>query len=75
MKHLEAIAAFFGVPPTYFFDAAAAARLDAQLDLLAVLRDAGVRRIALGAQGLSPESLDMIHEVVDRTRRLEGLDD
>src|SRR3712207_2621017 len=33
-KHqLEALAAFFGVPPDYFFDDEAAARLDAELAL------------------------------------------
>jgi transcriptional regulator with XRE-family HTH domain len=75
MKHLEALAAFFGVPPAYFFDDAAAARVDAQLELLAEMRDAGIRRIAQRAQGLSPVSLDMIREIVERTRRIEGLDD
>ena len=40
-----------------FFDDAAAARIDAELELLAALRDAGVRELALRAYGLSPASL------------------
>lgn len=72
-KHLEALADFFGVPPAYFFDDAAAARIDAELDLLAAMRDASVKRIALRAAGLSPESLGAIAEMIERVRQLEGL--
>src|SRR5918912_4151596 len=56
-RHLEALADFFGVSPAYFFDDAAAERIDAELALLAALRDAPVRRLALRASGLSPDSL------------------
>ncbi len=72
-KHLEALATFFGVPPTYFFDEATAARVAAELDLLVALRDAPVREIALRATGLSPRSLATLREVVERVRELEGL--
>src|SRR6266550_4439777 len=48
-KHLEALASFFGVSPAYFFDDEATARIDAELDILAALRDAPVRQIALRA--------------------------
>ncbi|MCL5108049.1 MAG: helix-turn-helix domain-containing protein [Chloroflexi bacterium] len=72
-KHLEALADFFGVSPAYFFDDTAAARIDAELDLLAALRDASVRQIALRAFGLSPESLATIASMVERVRQLEGL--
>lgn len=74
-KHLEALANFFGVPPAYFFDDAVAARIAAELDLLAALRDASVRQIALRAAGLSSESLGAIAEMVERVRQLEGLPD
>ncbi len=73
MKHLEAIAGFFGVPPAYFFDDDAARRIDAELDLLASLRDAQVRHIALRAFGLSPETLHTITDMIERVRQLEGL--
>ena len=72
-RHLEALADFFGVPPAYFFDDAVSARIDAELDLLAAMRDASVRQIALRAAGLSPESLGAIAEMIERVRQLEGL--
>jgi transcriptional regulator with XRE-family HTH domain len=74
-KHLEALADFFGVSPAYFFDDAAAERIDAELALLAALRDASVRQVALRAVGLSPQTLDAIAEMIDRIRQLEGLPD
>lgn len=73
-KHLEALSDFFGVSPAYFFDDNAAARIDAELDLLSALRDASVRQIALRAFGLSPESLATIAGMVERVRQLEGLE-
>ena len=72
-KHLEALADFFGVPPAYFFDDEAAARIQAELSLLAALRDASVRNVALRARGLSPQSLDAITDMIERVRQLEGL--
>jgi transcriptional regulator with XRE-family HTH domain len=72
-KHLEVLADFFGVPVAYFFDDELAARIDAQLDLLATLRDANVRQLALRAAALSPESLRAIADMVERARQLEGV--
>lgn len=72
-RHLEALAGFFGVPPAYFFDSAEAERIDAELALLAALRDGPVRQIAMRANGLSAKSLEAITEMVDRVRELEGL--
>jgi transcriptional regulator with XRE-family HTH domain len=72
-KHLEALADFFGVPPAYFFDDAAAQRFDAELAFLVALRDGSVRQLALGAFGLSPDSLKTIASMVERVRELEGL--
>jgi len=71
-KHLEALAEFFGVPPAYFFDDDTAAQLRAELDLLAALRDASVRDIALRAAELSPDSLDAIRGMIDQVRQLEA---
>lgn len=50
-KHLEALADFFGVSPAYFFDDESVARIDAELELLAALREGSVRQIALRATG------------------------
>lgn len=74
-KHLEALADFFGVSPAYFFDDEAAARIDAELELLTALRDASVRQLALRASGLSPQSLSTIAEMIERVRQLEGVSD
>ncbi|GGM72879.1 XRE family transcriptional regulator [Longimycelium tulufanense] len=73
MRHLEALAAFFGVPPAYFFDDETAEDVRAELELLHALRDTGVQKVALRAAGLSPRSLDSIVEMIKRVRELEGL--
>lgn len=74
-RHLEQLAAFFGVTPAYFFDEEAAARVEQQLDLLAAFRDGDVRRLAARASGLSPRSLGGILRMVDAAREIEGLPD
>jgi transcriptional regulator with XRE-family HTH domain len=73
LKHLEALAAYFGVPAAYFFDDEATTRIDAELGMLSAMRDAGVRALALRMAGLSPRSLQPIAEVIERVRELEGL--
>jgi len=73
-NHLAALARFFGVSPAYFFDEDAAEVVDAQLSLLAAMRDASVRSVALRAAGLSVESLAAVQAVIDHARRLEGLE-
>lgn len=72
-RHLEALSQFFGVPVAYFFDEEAAQRIDAELSLLAAMRDASVRHVAMRASGLSAESLGAIVEMIERVRELEGL--
>lgn len=72
-RHLEALAAFFCVPPSYFFDDETAARVDEQLDLLAAFRDPQVRKLAVTASGLSPQTLKTVLDMVERARELEGL--
>ncbi|HEV7899561.1 MAG TPA: helix-turn-helix domain-containing protein [Planosporangium sp.] len=75
LKHLEALAAFFGVPAAYFFDDAMAARIEDEMAMLSALRDLGVRALALRMAGLSPKSLQPIADVIERVRELEGLGD
>jgi transcriptional regulator with XRE-family HTH domain len=72
-KHLEALSGFFGVPVSYFFDDDLAERVDAELRLLTALRDESVRKIALGAQDLSPVSRQAIAAMVEQARKVEGL--
>ncbi|MFC5825881.1 helix-turn-helix domain-containing protein [Nonomuraea insulae] len=73
IKHIEALARFFGVPPAYFLDEEIASEVDAQLSLLNALKDTRVKDMALRVAGLSAESLATIGEVVDRMRKLEKL--
>ncbi len=72
-RHLEALASFFGVPPSYFFDEAASAQISAELELLAALRDNDIRSVALRASGLSADSLGAIRGMIEHARALEGL--
>jgi transcriptional regulator with XRE-family HTH domain len=74
LKHLEALSSFFGVPAAYFFDEATTAAVDAELALLHALRDDQVRQLATRASGLSPETLKMMIDMVERARQLEGLE-
>ena len=74
-RHLELLADFFGVSPTYFFDDQAAARIEQELDLLAAFRDGDIRRLAARASGLSPKSLGGILRMIDAAREIEGLTD
>ena len=74
-RHLEALSSFFGVPPSYFFDEETAAQVDAELELLAAMRDPQVRQLATRAAGLSADTLKTLLGMVERARQLEGLRD
>jgi transcriptional regulator with XRE-family HTH domain len=75
MKHLVAIARFFGVPPTYFFPDAAMLEDAVPAELAAALSDDKVREMALRAAGLSDRSLKAITDMIDSARTVEGLSD
>lgn len=64
-RHLEALAAFFDVPVAYFFDDTIGAEIDAELELLGALRNAGVRNLALRALDLSPLGLATITDMIE----------
>lgn len=74
-RHLEALAAFFRVPPAYFFDDGASEQIYEELRVAAALRDADVRSVALRASGLSRTSLTAISDIITQARRIEGLPD
>lgn len=74
-KLIEGLARAFGVTPMYFTDDEAAQQTQEELALLTALHDAGVRNLALRAQGLTPESLATVRELIERVRHLEGLRD
>lgn len=73
LRHIEGLAAFFGVPASYFLDPDVQKRVDAELELIASLRDAGVQHLALRAHGLSPEGLAAVENMVEHVRRIEKL--
>ena len=72
---IEGLAKAFGVTPMYFTDDEATQQTQEELALLAALRDAGVRNLALRAAGLSPESLATVRELIERVRQLERVSD
>jgi transcriptional regulator with XRE-family HTH domain len=69
-RHLEALAAFFGVPATYFFDDDTAARVDSQLALATALRDAGVRDAALRISNLDDANRQSILRIVQEITQM-----
>lgn len=73
METVRALAGFFGVPAGYFFEEEVAERTQAEIQMVAAMRDHEVRRVALRANGLSTSSLQMLNTVIDQARRLEGL--
>ena len=72
-RHLEALAAFFGVPVAYFFDDATAAKVGAELEFVRQMRASGVQRVAARVAGLSPKSVEQILATIERIREREGL--
>ena len=73
VQHLRAIAEFFGVPASYLIDAQNDPDIDAQLELLQAMRDAGVRGLALRASGLTPQAITSLAAMIDHVRELENL--
>ncbi len=73
MRQVEALADFFGVPVSYFFDTDESAELYARLESLPIALDADVRKIALRAVDLSPDTLRAIGQIIEQARQIEGL--
>jgi len=71
ITQIAALAAFFGVSPSYFFDAPGDEPLDPATRL--ALSDDAVRDITLRAHGLPPAALRAIQEMTDSARTLAGL--
>ncbi len=71
LKHLEALAWYFGVEPAYFFDASTVERVEADRALSVAMMDPTVRDVALAVARLSPDSLTMVRAVIGRIRELE----
>jgi transcriptional regulator with XRE-family HTH domain len=73
LRHLTAIAKFFGVPPVYFLPDADADQATLPGEVLAALTDDKVRDLTLRAAGLSNRSLKAIADMIDSARTVEGL--
>ncbi|GAB3744332.1 helix-turn-helix domain-containing protein [Amycolatopsis oliviviridis] len=74
-RHLEALAAFFQVPPAYFFDDEQGRALAEEIELLGALRNNAVRNLALRAVTLSEEGLGTVTDIVEAIRRRESMRD
>ncbi len=74
VRAVEMLAGLFGVPVAYFFDESVNRQVDREIELVLALRQAGVQRLALRMAGLSAASLESLIQIVERVRRLEGLD-
>jgi transcriptional regulator with XRE-family HTH domain len=73
LRHLLALAKFFGVPPVYFLPDDTTQDRELPAEVVAALTDDNVRDLALRAAGLSDRSLRAIGDMVDSARSVEGL--
>jgi transcriptional regulator with XRE-family HTH domain len=74
LKHLQALADFFGVPPAYFFDDAIAGQIDDRIEALRAERERGgpeARLMAMRAGELSPDRRRQVMELLDVVYKLE----
>lgn len=71
MIQIAAIAAFFGVPPSYFFDTPGEPPVDPAVKI--ALSDDKVREVILRAQGLPEPALRALMDMADSARTLAGL--
>ncbi len=72
-NHLKGLAEFFVVGVNYFFDDEAAAKIDAELELVVAIRDSDVLQIALRSKDLTPQNRTAILTIIDQIRQMQGL--
>jgi transcriptional regulator with XRE-family HTH domain len=65
-SHIQALAQFFGVPVTYFFDDAVAEQIDRQVDDIVAWRDTEARAMAQRAMRLSPRDRETVSTLMDQ---------
>jgi len=78
-KHLQALAAYFGVPVSYFFDDEVTDRVDQQLEELKaeqvrlnnIMGSSDAQLMALRAGELSPQGRRQVMDLLDVVHRLE----
>ncbi|WP_439380189.1 XRE family transcriptional regulator [Amycolatopsis lexingtonensis] len=77
-SHIQALAQFFGVPVTYFFDDEVAGQVDQQVEDVVAWRDTEARNLAQRAMRLSPRDRETVTALLDQlssyddNRRREG---
>jgi transcriptional regulator with XRE-family HTH domain len=77
-SHIQALAQFFGVPVTYFFDDEVAGQVDRQVEDVVAWRDSEARNLAQRAMLLSPRDRETVTALLDQlgsyddTRRRDG---
>jgi len=77
-SHIQALAQFFGVPVTYFFDDDVADQVDQQVSDVVAWRDTEARAMAQRAMQLSPRDRETVSALMDQlnsydeNRRREG---
>ncbi|WP_239154828.1 helix-turn-helix transcriptional regulator [Amycolatopsis sp. FDAARGOS 1241] len=65
-SHIQALARFFGVPVTYFFDDDVAERVDGQIADVVAWRDTEARNLAERAMRLSERDRETVSALVDQ---------
>ncbi len=70
-RHLEALATFFGVPASYFFDDETSERVESQLALAAALRNSDIRDIALRALSLDEAGRKSMARIISEISQLQ----
>jgi len=73
MRHLEALARFFQVSPSYFFDDELTEFPDTEVRQLVASRNDTLRQMSVTLLGLTDESLNAVLNLACRLRQLEGL--
>ena len=68
IHHVEALASFFGVPVTYFFDDDAAAQIADQIAQVSAWRDTEARHIAERVVQLNPRDRNTVTNLIDTLR-------
>lgn len=71
---LEGIARLFGVPIAYFSDTETERQVAEELELLAAVRQTGVKSLLARTQGVSPANVERVSEILEQIRQMEGLD-
>ena len=73
MRHLEALARFFQVSPSYFFDDELTEFPETEVRQLVASRNETLHQMAVTLLGLSDESPNAVLNLACRLRQLEGL--